>query len=100
MGTTETEFKEELDKEGWWRVLLHNDEIHTFEYVTEAIVKIVPQITRRKAYIITRVTHTSGVATITTVWKDLAEQMCMGLQSFGLTVSIAPDDNFEDKNIE
>jgi ATP-dependent Clp protease adapter protein ClpS len=96
--TTETEFKEELDKEGWWRVLLHNDEIHTFEYVTEAIVKVVPQITRKKAFTIARTVHMNGVGTITTVWKQLAEQLCMGLQTFGLTVSIAPDSKFNDNN--
>uniref|UniRef100_A0A7S1TU33 Adaptor protein ClpS core domain-containing protein n=1 Tax=Phaeomonas parva TaxID=124430 RepID=A0A7S1TU33_9STRA len=40
--------KEDLDKEQWWRVLLHNDEIHTFEYVIEEIVGTVPTVTRRK----------------------------------------------------
>ena len=24
---TDTEVKEDLDQEGWWRVLLHNDEV-------------------------------------------------------------------------
>ena len=96
--TTETEFKEELDQEGWWRVLLHNDEIHTFEYVTEAIVKVVPSVTRKKAFTIARTVHMNGVGTITTVWKQLAEQLCMGLQTFGLTVSIAPDAKFNDNN--
>jgi len=94
----EVQEKEDLNEEGWWRVLLHNDEIHTFEYVTEAIVKICPQLTRKKAYMITRTTHGAGVATVTTVWKSLAEQMCLGLQTFGLTVSIAPDAKFNDDN--
>mmetsp|Transcript_21259 Transcript_21259/g.47985 ORF Transcript_21259/g.47985 Transcript_21259/m.47985 type:complete len:184 (-) Transcript_21259:227-778(-) len=96
---TETETKTELDEEGWWRVLLHNDEIHTFEYVVEAIVKVVPQITRKKAFVISRTVHGQGTGTITTVWKSLAEQLCMGLQTFGLTVSIAPDSKFNDDNI-
>jgi len=95
---TDTEVKEDLDQEGWWRVLLHNDEIHTFEYVTESIVKVCPQLTKKKAFQITRTTHTAGVATVTTVWKQLAEQMCLGLQTYGLTVSIAPDANFNDNN--
>lgn len=96
----ETKFKEKLDEEGWWRVLLHNDEIHTFEYVTEAIVKVVPQLTRKKAFVISRTVHMRGVGTITTVWKSLAEQLCMGMQTFGLTVSIAPDASFENNNID
>lgn len=35
----QTENKEELAKEQWWRVILHNDEIHTFDYVTSSIIK-------------------------------------------------------------
>lgn len=34
------EQKEELDKEEWWRVILHNDEIHTFDYVTQSITRV------------------------------------------------------------
>ena len=52
----------------WWRVLLHNDDIHTFEYVTNCLVKareslgvdergsclqVVQHLSRRKAYSIT-----------------------------------------------
>jgi len=95
----ETDTKIELTEEGWWRVLLHNDEIHTFEYVVEAIVKVVPQITRKKAFVISRVVHQTGVGTVTTVWKQMAEQLCMGMQTFGLTVSIAPDSKFNDNNV-
>ena len=58
-----------------------------------------PSLTlRRTRWQITRTTHTAGVATVTTVWKQLAEQMCLGLQTYGLTVSIAPDANFNDNN--
>jgi ATP-dependent Clp protease adapter protein ClpS len=95
----ETDTKIELTDEGWWRVLLHNDEIHTFEYVVEAIVKVVPQITRKKAFVIARVVHQTGAGTVTTVWKQMAEQLCMGMQTFGLTVSIAPDAKFNDNNV-
>ena len=78
-----------------WRVLLHNDEIHTFDYVTHSIVKIVKQLTRKKAHQITVETHSSGQATVIIVWKDLAENYCMGLQRQGLTASIAPDSGFK-----
>lgn len=36
----QTDSKEELAKEQWWRVILHNDEIHTFDYVTQSITKV------------------------------------------------------------
>eukprot|EP00434_Breviolum_minutum_P011641 symbB.v1.2.010267.t2/scaffold619.1/size180033/3 len=48
-----TQMKEQFEKEKWWRVLLHNDDIHTFEYVTNCLVKVVQHLSRRKAYNIT-----------------------------------------------
>lgn len=35
-----TKRKEKTEKEPSWRVLLHNDDVHTFDYVTGAIVKV------------------------------------------------------------
>ncbi|CAE7546229.1 CPLS1 [Symbiodinium necroappetens] len=90
-----TQMKEQFEKEKWWRVLLHNDDIHTFEYVTNCLVKVVQHLSRRKAYGITWEAHSSGKATVACVWKALAEQFCVKLQQDGLTVSIAPDSKFE-----
>lgn len=36
----ETKRKSKTEKEPSWRVLLHNDDVHTFDYVTGAIVKV------------------------------------------------------------
>eukprot|EP00927_Polykrikos_kofoidii_P061768 TRINITY_DN56604_c0_g1_i1.p1 TRINITY_DN56604_c0_g1~~TRINITY_DN56604_c0_g1_i1.p1 ORF type:complete len:324 (+),score=38.63 TRINITY_DN56604_c0_g1_i1:90-974(+) len=88
------QMKEQFDKEKWWRVLLHNDEIHTFEYVTGCLTRTVKHLSRRKAYNITWEAHSSGMATVACVWKSLAEQFCVNLQQSGLTVSIAPDSQF------
>lgn len=90
-----SQMKEQFDNEKWWRVLLHNDDIHTFEYVTGCITRVVKHLTRRKAYNITWEAHSSGKATLACVWKPLAEQFCVNLQQLGLTVSIAPDSKFE-----
>lgn len=35
-----TKRKSETEYESSWRVLLHNDDVHTFDYVTGAIVKV------------------------------------------------------------
>lgn len=87
----ETERKEKVDKEPIWRVLLHNDDVHTFDYVSMAIVKVVKTVSRKKAFKITVEAHMSGIATVTTTWKQMAKQYCTGLQKMGLTSSIAPD---------
>ena len=91
----ETERKEQLSDEDWWRVILHNDEIHTFDYVTQTITRVVKMVTMKKAYEITMETHKAGKATVTTAWKSQSETYCLQLQQCGLTASIAPDSNFE-----
>lgn len=35
-----TKRKSKTEHEPSWRVLLHNDDVHTFDYVTGAIVKV------------------------------------------------------------
>lgn len=89
-----TKRKSETEHEPSWRVLLHNDDVHTFDYVTGAIVKVVRTVSRKKAHRITMQAHASGVATVTTTWKAQAEEYCKGLQMQGLTSSIAPDSSF------
>ena len=92
---TEAKSKEEKRDESQWRVILHNDEVHTFNYVVDALTKILPEYNKKKAFDLCVVVHGSGKGTVTAVWKDKAEQYCMGLQRHGLTVSIAPDKNFK-----
>lgn len=89
-----TKRKSKTEHEPSWRVLLHNDDVHTFDYVTGAIVKVVRTVSRKKAHRITMQAHASGVATVTTTWKAQAEEYCKGLQMQGLTSSIAPDSSF------
>mmetsp|Transcript_13997 Transcript_13997/g.28390 ORF Transcript_13997/g.28390 Transcript_13997/m.28390 type:complete len:171 (+) Transcript_13997:44-556(+) len=84
--------KEEVDKEGEWKVLLHNDDVHTFDYVNMAICKTVATVTRAKAHRITVAAHTNNLAVVTTTWKQMAKTYCLKLQKFGLTSSIAPGD--------
>jgi len=89
-----TKRKSKTEHEPSWRVLLHNDDVHTFDYVTGAIVKVVRTVSRKKAHRITMQAHSGGVATVTTTWKVQAEDYCKGLQMHGLTSSIAPDSSF------
>ncbi len=92
---TETQPEEQKRKEEMWRVVLHNDEVHTFNYVVRSLCKVIGTLDRKAAFEICVQTHGIGKATVTKVWKKQAEQFCLGLQRQGLTVSIAPDEDFE-----
>ena len=92
---TQTKPEESKKKEEMWRVVLHNDEVHTFNYVIRSLVKVIGTLDRKAAFEICVQTHGIGKATITKTWKKQAEQFCLGLQRQGLTVSISPDKDFE-----
>lgn len=92
---TETKAEEEKKKEEMWRVVLHNDEVHTFNYVIRSLCKVIGTLDRKAAFEICVQTHGIGKATVTKTWKKQAEQFCLGLQRQGLTVSISPDKDFE-----
>ena len=80
-----------------WRVLLHNDDINTFDYVTLCLFESIKTLTRSKAHDCTVEAHCHNVATLAVCTKRSAENYCMNLQKKGLTVSIAPDSNFKKK---
>jgi ATP-dependent Clp protease adapter protein ClpS len=92
---TETKAEEDKKKEEMWRVVLHNDEVHTFHYVVRSLTKVIGTLDRKAAFEVCVQTHGIGKSTITKTWKKQAEQYCLGLQRQGLTVSIAPDEDFE-----
>lgn len=92
---TDTQVEQKKNKEEMWRVVLHNDEVHTFNYVVRSLTKVIGTLDRKAAFEICVQTHGIGKATVTKTWKKQAEQFCLGLQRQGLTVSISPDEDFE-----
>jgi ATP-dependent Clp protease adapter protein ClpS len=91
----ESQAEEKKNKEEMWRVVLHNDEVHTFNYVIRSLTKVIGILDRQAAFEVCKETHGIGKATVTITWKKQAEQFCLGLQRQGLTVSISPDEDFE-----
>lgn len=91
----ETQAEEQKKKEEMWRVVLHNDEVHTFNYVIRSLTKVIGTLDRKAAFEVCVQTHGIGKATVTKTWKKQAEQFCLGLQRQGLTVSISPDEDFD-----
>jgi ATP-dependent Clp protease adapter protein ClpS len=92
---TETKAEEKKNEEKVWRVVLHNDEVHTFNYVIRSLTKVIGTLDRTASFEICVQTHGVGKATITKTWKKQAEQFSLGLQRQGLTVSISPDEDFD-----
>lgn len=80
--------KEEREKETTsWLVILHNDDIHSFQFVTEALAQCIPHLSLAKAHTITVQAHSDGQATVLATWRDRANMYCESLQRHGLTVS-------------
>ena len=75
-----------------YRVLLHNDDFNSMEFVVETLVKTVPSLTIPQAVDIMMQAHNSGVALVITCAFEHAEFYCERLQAHGLTSTIEPDE--------
>ncbi|GIX65726.1 ATP-dependent Clp protease adaptor protein ClpS, putative [Babesia caballi] len=73
------EAKKERKKEATeWLVVLYNDDVHSFAYVTETLAKVVPLLSREVAYTIATEAHNTGEAAVVRTWKAKAEAYCTG----------------------
>jgi ATP-dependent Clp protease adaptor protein ClpS len=75
-----------------YRVLLHNDDYNSMEYVVECLVKTVPSLSVPQAVDIMMQAHNAGVALVITCDLEPAEFYCESLLAKGLTSTIAPDE--------
>jgi ATP-dependent Clp protease adaptor protein ClpS len=75
-----------------YRVLLHNDDFNSMEYVVQTLMKTVPSLTVPQAINIMMEAHTNGVALVITCAQEHAEFYCETLKSHGLTSTIEPDE--------
>ncbi|MFM7470449.1 MAG: ATP-dependent Clp protease adapter ClpS [Nodosilinea sp.] len=75
-----------------YRVLLHNDDFNSMEYVVESLLKVVPSLTTPQAVDIMMQAHSAGVALVITCALEPAEFYSEGLGSLGLTSTIEPDE--------
>lgn len=75
-----------------YRVLLHNDDYNSMEYVVQVLLKAVPSLTQPQAIDIMMEAHTNGVALVITCALEHAEFYCETLKSHGLSSTIEPDE--------
>ncbi|HBR00889.1 MULTISPECIES: ATP-dependent Clp protease adapter ClpS [unclassified Roseofilum] len=75
-----------------YRVLLHNDEFNTMEYVVETLLKTVSSLTQPQAVSIMMEAHNSGLALVIACAQEHAEFYCETLNNHGLTSTIEPEE--------
>ena len=73
-----------------YKVLLHNDEVNTFESVIGAILKLTT-LQPREAVLRTLEAHETGVALLLVTHKERAELYQDQFTSLKITVTIEPD---------
>lgn len=75
-----------------YRVLLHNDDFNTMEYVVQTLLTTVPSLTQPQAVNIMMEAHHSGLALVITCALEHAEFYCETLKNYGLSSTIEPDE--------
>lgn len=75
-----------------YRVLLHNDDFNSMEYVVQVLMQAVPSVTQPQAVSIMMEAHTNGLALVITCAQEHAEFYCETLKNHGLTSTIEPDE--------
>jgi ATP-dependent Clp protease adaptor protein ClpS len=74
-----------------YRVLLHNDDYNSMEYVVQSLMEVVNSVTQPQAVDIMMAAHNDGCALVITCVQEHAEFYCEGLQSKGLTSTMEPE---------
>ncbi len=75
-----------------YRVLLHNDDFNSGEYVVQTLMKTVAGMTQAQAVNIMMEAHNKGLALVITCALEPAEFYCETLRNHGLTSTIEPED--------
>ena len=75
-----------------YRVLLHNDDFNSMEYVVQVLISTVASLTQPQAVNIMMEAHISGLALVITCAQEHAEFYCETLQTHGLTSTMEPDE--------
>jgi ATP-dependent Clp protease adaptor protein ClpS len=75
-----------------YRVLLHNDDFNSMEYVVMTLMQTVPSLSQPQAVSVMMEAHANGMALVITCAMEPAEFYSEMLKSHGLSSSIEPED--------
>lgn len=91
VGTVEKE-KAARKRSPLYRVMLHNDDFNTQEYVVMVLMQTVPSLSQPQAESVMWEAHKNGIALVIVCDLEPAEFYCETLKNHGLTSTIEPDD--------
>lgn len=74
-----------------YKVILFNDDHNDMEYVVSVLLRLISQLTERKAIQIMLTAHLTGSAVIIVCPRERAEYYQERLLGYGLTATIEPD---------
>lgn len=74
-----------------YKVLLHNDDVNSCDYVVVCLLKTVNTLSTEQAINIMTEADNTGIALITVVPLEIAEHYSTNLQNMGLTSTIEPE---------
>lgn len=72
-----------------YKVLLHNDDVSTFDYVIQSIVRLTT-LNQQEALLRTIEAHEQGVSLLVTTHRERAELYCEQFASLNISVSMEP----------
>ncbi len=74
-----------------YRVLLHNDDVNSMDFVVHALLQTVQRLSVDEAIKIMLEAHLNGKALVVICPKETAEFYRAGLEGYGLTSTIEPE---------
>ncbi len=78
-----------VDRLPLFRVLLHNDDVNTFEWVIHSLITVA-SIPPERAWTTAEQAHTKGLSLVTVTHKEKAELIVERLRSKGLISTMEP----------
>ena len=86
----ETDVQQKTRRLPPWRVMLHNDDVNSFEHVILAILQLTP-LSQKEAVQRTLEAHETGVALLLVTHRERAELYVEQFTSLSLTVTCEPE---------
>ncbi|CAN8073172.1 unnamed protein product [Agarophyton chilense] len=86
--TESTGVRQKIDPGKYYKVLIFNDEMHSKDFVTKVLLKVIPGLSPDAAFAIMNKAHTNGKAVVGVWIFEISEGYCDMLRNNGLRSDI------------